>query len=67
MNERILLNRIGGFYEVQTQKMALEAEDVKSDAANFKARANAAFRSHQDWGPTDFNDPKYYSCVYKGK
>ena len=45
----------------------MEADDVNSDAANFKAQANAAFRSHQDWGPTNFTDPKYHSCVYKGK
>ena len=45
----------------------MEADDVNSDAANFKAQANAAFRSHQDWGPTDFTDPEYHSVVYKEK
>ena len=43
-HERIPLNRIGGFYAAQLHQMALEAEDVKSYAANFKAQANAAFR-----------------------
>ena len=61
------LNRIGGLYEISLHKMALEAENVNSNQANFKAQANAAFRSHQDWNPTGFTDPKYHLCAYKGK
>ena len=47
--------------------MALRAKDVNSDAANYKAQANAAFRSRQDWDPTDFTGLKYHSAVRKGK
>ena len=42
--------------EAEDAKMAMEAGDANSDAANFKAQANAAFRSHQDWGQTDLTD-----------
>ena len=45
--ERIPLNRIGGLYEIELHKMALDAEDVKegvnSDAAIFAVDAKAAF------------------------
>ena len=65
--ERIPLNRIGGFYEVNLHKMALGTIDVNSDAAICKAEAKASFTSFPNWGPTDFTYPKYHSAVYKGK
>ena len=40
---RIPLNRIGGLYKINLNKTAIEAKDVNSDAANFKAQANADF------------------------
>ena len=70
-SERIPLNRIGGLYEIELHKMALDAEDVRedfdSDAAIFTAKAKAAFKSRPEWDPTDVTDPKFHSAVYKEK
>jgi len=59
-SERIPQNGIGGLYGVNLQNIDLDAEDANLDAASIKAQANAAFRSRQDWDPTDFTDPKYH-------
>ena len=67
---RIPLKRVGGLFELELHKLALE---IDTDLANggvhslLAAEVNAGFEAHDEWDPTDFSDPQFHSCAVKGK
>ena len=67
---RLPLNRVGSLFELKLHKLALDADvDLNMDNVHSlcTAEVNAGFEAHDEWGPTDFSDPQFYSCAVKGK
>ena len=67
---RIPLKRVGGVFELELHKLALETgTDLVNGSVHslLAAEVIADLEAPDKWDPTDFSDPLFHSCAVKGK